>query len=165
MHKIISPITILFFLFVYTASAYAMSIAARISDQSTEAMGGDRLYFEVEIKYPENPRRKDLRLEYQIIEDEEVIASEKVLRAVETQASFLDYIVVPQSIQSGTKELRVIIEDYEMLHREVSASFRVLKGRNQVEVYFFIIIGAVLFVAALVVMQILTANRRYHDIK
>lgn len=146
--------------FVLPTPTRALSITAHISDQSVEVIGGDRLYFEIDIKYPENPRRKDLRLEYQIVEGGEVIASEKVLRAIETQASFLDYIVVPQSVQSGTKELRVIIEDYETLHREVSSSFHVLKGKNQVEVYFFIIIGAVLLVAVLVVMQILTANRR-----
>jgi len=134
--------------------AYALNIAARISDQSTEVIGGDRLYFEIEIKYPENPRRKDLRIEYQIFEKGEVIASEKVLRAVETQASFLDYIVVPQSTKSGLKELNVIITDYEDLHQEVSASFKVLKGRNQTEIYFYILLGAIFLVAILVIMQI-----------
>ncbi len=141
-------------------SAHALNIAARISDQSTEVSGGDRLYFEVEIKYPENPRRKDLRIEYQIIENNEIIASEKVLRAVETQASWLDYIVVPQSTKSGIKELRVIIEDYEVLHQEVSATFKVLKGKNQVGTYFFILLGAILLVAMLVAFQIVTDRRR-----
>lgn len=139
--------------------ARALNITARIGDQYTEVIGGDRLYFEIEIKYPENPRRKDLRLEYQIIEDGKVIASEKVLRAVETQASFLDYIVVPQSVNSGIKTLNVVIEDYETLHQEVSASFRVLKGRNQLEAYFFILLGAILLVIVLVFIQIRIAKR------
>ncbi len=146
--------------FIYPHFAYALNIAARISDQSTEIIGGDRLYFEVEIKYPENPRRKDLRIEYQLLEDEEVIASEKVLRAVETQASFLDYIVVPQSTKSGVKKLNVIITDYEDLHKEVSATFKVLKGRNQTETYFFILLGAILLVAVLVIIQIRATKRR-----
>lgn len=140
--------------------AHALNIAARISDQSTEVTGGDRLYFEVEIKYPENPRRKDLRIEYQILEDGQSIASEKVLRAVETQASWLDYIVVPQSTKSGIKELRVIIEDYEALHQEVSATFKVLKGKNQIETYFFILLGAILLVVILVAFQIAADRRR-----
>ncbi len=145
---------------IYPHSAFALNIAARISDQSTEVIGGDRLYFEVEIKYPENPRRKDLRIEYQILENGEIVASEKVLRAVETQASFLDYIVVPQSAKSGLKELNVIITDYEDLHQEVSATFKVLKGRNQTETYFFILLGAILLVAVLVIIQIRAAKRR-----
>lgn len=160
--------TLAFFNFV-PLQADAINIATRISDQSTEIIGGDRLYFEVEIKYPENPRRKDLRIEYQILEptrageaggDGQIVASEKVLRAIETQASWLDYIVVPQSTKSGIKELRVIIEDYEALHQEVSATFKVLKGKNQVETYFFILLGAILLVAVLVVFQIIAAKRR-----
>lgn len=147
-------------LFLLPHSAHALNIAARISDQSTEVSGGDRLYFEVEIKYPENPRRKDLRIEYQILEDGQSIASEKVLRAVETQASWLDYIVVPQSTKSGIKELRVIIEDYEALHQEVSATFKVLKGKNQVGTYFFILLGAILLVVILVAFQIAADRRR-----
>lgn len=141
-------------------SAHALNIAARISDQSTEVSGGDRLYFEVEIKYPENPRRKDLRVEYQILEGGDIIASEKVLRAVETQASFLDYIVVPKSTKKGIHDLNVIITDYEGLHQEVSATFKVLKGIGEVGTYFFILLGAVLLVGILVSVQVWLALRR-----
>lgn len=145
-------------LFLLPHSAHALTIAARVSDQSTEVIGGDRLYFEVEIKYPENPRRKDLRIEYQILENNKLIASEKVLRAVETQASFLDYIVVPKSAKGGLHDLNVIITDYDGLHEEVSATFKVLKGIDQVTTYFFIILGAILLVAILVVVQILSGR-------
>lgn len=141
-------------------TAAALSISTRIGDQYTEVIGGDRLYFEVEIKYPENPQRKDLRLTYELVQEDKVIANEKVLKAVETQASFIDYIVVPQSAKSGQGELRVTIEDYENLHKEVSASFRVLKGINQVQIYFFIILGAIALVTVLVIYQIFAARRR-----
>lgn len=151
----------------YPSPAYALNIAARIGDQYTEVQGGDRLYFEVDIKYPENPRRKDLRIEYQIIEpaspaggNGEIIASEKVLRAVETQASFLDYIVVPKSAKGGIHDLNVIITDYENLHEEVSATFKILKGIDQVTTYFFIMLGAILLVAVLVIIQILSGRRK-----
>ena len=99
--------------FVSAPSVSAFSLTTRIGDQSTELKAGDRLYFDVEIKWPENDRRQDLRVEYQILSDGEVIASEKVLRAVETQASFLDYIVVPQNALEGIKELNVLIETYD----------------------------------------------------
>lgn len=134
--------------------AFALNIAARISDQSTEALGGDRLYFEVEIKYPENSRRKDLRLEYQIIDGGDVIASEKVLRAVETQASFLDYIVVPKSARKGTHSLNVVIADYDALREEVSATFQVLGGADKVTTYFFILLGAIVLIGGLAMAQI-----------
>lgn len=166
MHKTYLPVFVFAIMGAFVAlplSAYAMNVATRISDQYTEVIPSDRLYFEVEIKYPENPTRKDLRIEYQIVEDGKTIASEKVLRAVETQASFLDYIVVPQSAKSGTKELKVIIEDYETLHQEVSATFRVLRGRNQLETYFFILLGAILLVAVLVIIHIMAERKKQSE--
>ena len=145
---------ILFVAVSFPLSAHALSLSAYISDQSTEVSPGDRLYFDVEIKYPENPARRDLRLTYEILEDGKSIANEKVLGAVETQASFLDYIVVPQSIKGGAHELKVTVEDYNALHQEVSASFKVIKGIDQVTVYFFILLGAVVLVGGLVLAQI-----------
>jgi len=160
----LSALTTLFLLFLFffgvPHSAYALSVSVRIGDQHTEVIGGDRLYFDVEIKYPENPRRKDLRIEYQIIENSTVIANEKVLRAVETQASFLDYIVIPKGAKGGLHDLNVIITDYEGLNKDVSASFKVLKGIDQIKIYFFIILGTIFLVAILVIIQIRVAKRR-----
>ena len=158
MNKILIIILSAVFL-IFPSKSEAINIAARIGDQYTEVLGGDRLYFEIEIKYPENPRRKDLRLEYQILENDEIIASEKVLRAVETQVSFLDYIVIPENTTSGMKELRVIITDYEDLHQEVSASFNIARRINQLQIYFFIILGAILTVGVLILWQIRSLRR------
>lgn len=150
-------------LLVIPASSSALSIVARISDQTTEVSGGDRLYFDIEIKYPENVGRKDLRIEYQIREDGQVVASEKVLRAVETQASFLDYIIVPKSTKSGMHDLHVVVEDYAGLHKEVSASFHVQKGIDQLTAYFFVLLGAVVLVGILVFFQIHLVLRRIKE--
>lgn len=148
-------------LFLCAPSVYALNISARIGDQSTEVAVGDRLYFEVEIKYPENQTRKDLRIEYQILENGKMIASEKVLRAVETQASFLDYIVVPKSTKSGTHDLNVIITDYDgKLNKSVSATFKVLKGADKITTYFFIMLGAILLVAVLVIFHIIAERMK-----
>ncbi len=137
----------------------ALSIAVRISDQSTDVASGDRLYFEVEIKYPENARRKDLRVEYQVLEDGEVIASEKVLRAVETQASFLDYVVVPQDAKVGKHDINVVVSDYEDLQKEVSASFNIIKGSDRLLIYFLILLLSVALVGLLVTLQIRAVSR------
>lgn len=143
--------------------AYAMSISVHVGDRYTEVLGGDRLYFELDIKYPENPSRKDLRLEYQIVRDDTVIASQKVLRAVETQISFLDYIVIPELAESGGYKLNVVVTDYEKLHKEVSATFKVLKGREQVATYFLILLGAIFLVAILVISHIMLEQKRRRE--
>ncbi len=160
--------TLIFFIvgiiIIYSAliptNAHALSLDAIISDQSTQVAGGDRLYFEVDIKYPENPTRQDLRLEYQIKEGNKVIATEKVLRAVETQASFLDYIVIPKNIKGGVHELNVIVKDYNGdINESVSATFNVTKGMDEITKYFFVILSVILFVALLVIIQIFVMSR------
>ncbi len=142
-------------------AAHAFSVDAIISDQSTQVSGGDRLYFEVDIKYPENTTRQDLRLEYQIKENGKVIETEKVLRAVETQASFLDYLVVPKDIKGGIHELNVIVKDYKgNLNKSVSATFDVTQGIDEITKYFFIILAVILFVTLLVIVQIFILSRK-----
>ncbi len=49
--------------FFIPQSTSALSIATYISDQSSEVLSGDRLYFQVEVKYPENQDRIDLRVD------------------------------------------------------------------------------------------------------
>lgn len=155
------------FLFLPFSKAGAINLAVRINDEYTQVIAGDRLSFEVDIKWPENSTRQDLRVEYQIIDpssddgyEGSVIASAKVLRAVETQTSYLDYIVVPENADSGKKVLKVVIEDYKDLNQEIFATFNVLKGANQIENYFYILIGAMGFVVILVVAELFVLSRK-----
>lgn len=143
----------------------ALSISTNISDKYTEIMAGDRLYFEVDIKYPENPKRKDLRLNYEVTIAGEIIAQAQVLKAVETQASFLDFIVVPESSKTGFYNLKVKISDYEGLAEEVSSSFYVVEGKEQeLKIYFFILLGVISLVAILVITNIVIVKRRNNQI-
>ena len=151
---------ILFFSFTVKI-VQALSINTHIPEKYTDVFPGERLYFEVEIKYPENPVRKDLRLNYEIIENGEVIAKAKFLKAIETQASFMDYIVIPEIAQPGMYEINVKISDYEELNEEVSSSFQVIKERgDQLRLYFFIILGVILLVGGLVVFDIVSARMK-----
>lgn len=132
---------------------FALSIAVHVPEKYTDVYPGERFYFEIEIKYPENPSRKDLRLHYEIIKDDEVIAQAKFLKSIETQASFLDFIVIPESADNGLHTINVKIEDYEDLSEEVSASFRVINKSNQLRVYFFILLGAIALMGGIVVFE------------
>ncbi len=140
---------------VSMASVSALSIVVHVPEKYTDVVAGERLYFEIEIKYPENPSRKDLRLNYEILKDNEVIAQSKVLKAIETQASFMDFIVIPESADKSLHIIRIKISDYEVLSEEVEASFKVISGgEGQIKTYFFILLGAVIVVGILVVWQI-----------
>ena len=132
----------------------ALSVVVHVPEKYTDVMAGERFYFEIEVKYPENPSRKDLRLNYEILKDNKVIAESKVLKAIETQASFMDFIVIPESADSGMHIIKVKISDYEGLSEEVSASFQVIKSGSEIKMYFFILLGAIGVVGLLVVWQI-----------
>ncbi len=137
--------------------AYALSIMVHVPEKYTDVEAGERFYFELEIKYPENPRRKDLRLEYNIASEEgETIAQAKHLKAIETQASFMDYIVIPESAEKGLHSINVKISDYEDLKADVFASFNVVaSGAKQMEIYFFILLGVMIFIGIMIWIDIL----------
>jgi hypothetical protein len=142
--------------FISVASVSALSIVTHVPEKYTDVVAGERFYFEIEIKYPENPSRKDLKLNYEISNGGKVIAQAKVLKAVENQASFMDFIVIPESAEPGMHIIKVKISDYESLSEEVEASFHVVSGSGgEIKNYFFILLGAVGLVGILVVVNIL----------
>src|SRR3989339_499088 len=143
-------------------SVSALSVAVHVPEKYTDVVAGERFYFEIEVKYPENPKRKDLKLNYEIIDsDGKLIAQSKVLKAVETQASFIDFIVIPESASKGLYIIRVKIADYEDLSEEVEASFQIVgSGFGQVQIYFFIILGVLILVAILVIASLFVTRRR-----
>lgn len=145
---------------VFARQADALSIAVHVPEKYTDVEAGERFYFELEIKYPENPIRKDLRLEYEIRKEGELIAQSKVLKAIETQASFMDFIVIPESAEGGMHNIKVVISDYEDLKEEVSASFHVKKsGNEQLKTYFYILMGVIILVGVMVGIQILVSRK------
>lgn len=147
-------------IFLTPTSVFALSIVVQIPEKYTDVQAGERFYFEIEIKYPENPLRKDLRLNYEISKDGEVIAQSKILKAIETQASFMDYIVIPASAKGGLHIINIKITDYENLSEEAFASFQVIEKKNvQLKLYFFILLGAILFVGMLVLINIFLVKK------
>lgn len=143
------------------SSVSALSIVTHVPEKYTDVHAGERLYFEIEVKYPENPTRKDLRLEYEIKKDDEIIAQSKVLKAIETQASFMDFIVIPESAEKGMHIIKVKITDYEDLSEEVSASFHVIgKKEDQMKMYSFIIISVVVIVGLLIMVEVYVIRKK-----
>lgn len=139
----------------------ALSLVVHVPEKYTDVMAGERFYFEIDVKYPENPSRKDLRLEYEIVnQDGDLVAHSRVLKAVETQASFIDFIVIPESADGGLHFLNVKVKDYESLSEEVSSSFHVTGDKDQMMLYFFILLGVIVLVGILVVFSIVLRRRK-----
>jgi len=160
--KFVIIIVFLFMLnFISIASVSALSVVVHVPEKYTDVKAGERFYFEIEVKFPENPSRQDLRLNYKIVDEENnVIAQSKVLKAIETQASFIDFIVIPEVAKSGLHIIRIGITDYADLSEEVEASFHVTSGGGNIKIYFFILLGTVLLVGVLVLINIFIAKRK-----
>ena len=155
MKKIFILFVGLLVLFSFDFSS-ALSLVVHVPEKYTDVTAGERFYFEIEVKYPENPSRKDLRLEYEILTEQgDLVSQSKALKAVETQASFIDFIVIPESASSGLHIINVKVKDYESLSEEVSSSFHIKgAGTDKITVYLMIILGAVILVGILVVISI-----------
>ena len=143
------------------SSVSALSVSVHVPEKYTSVVAGERFYFEIDIKYPENPSRKDLRLEYEILtEDGDLISQAKTLKAIETQASFIDFIVIPESAKGGLHFINVNVRDYEKLSEEVGSSFHVRgAGIDDLKLYFMLIFGAIVLVGVLVILSILLRKR------
>lgn len=150
---LISVLFTLIFFSLAAAPVHALSIGIHVPEKYTDVKAGERVYFEIDVKYPENPTRKDLRLQYKITKDGEIVAQAKVLKAVETQASFIDFIVVPEIADKGLHTIQVEISDYADLKEEVSTTFHVASKGSELMIYFFILLGAIVLVGGLVVWQ------------
>ena len=137
-------------------SVSALSLGVHVPEKYTDVKAGERFHFEIEVKYPENPERKDLRLEYEILTIKgDLISQSKALKAIETQASFIDFIVIPGSVEGGLHTINVKVTDYESLNEEVSATFHVEgKGTDQIVIYFAIILGAIILVGILIIFSL-----------
>ena len=141
--------------FPLAEKALALSITVSIPEKYAEVGVGEKLYFETAVKWPENYGRKDLRIEYSIKDEKgKEIAYLKVLRAIETQASFMDSVTISDSTVPGNYKIDAKFSDYSNLSQEVSTSFKVVRGELKSQTYIYIII-ALLFIIALFVMNMI----------
>jgi len=135
--------------------ASAMTMTISIPAQYSEVKAGGTVYFETDVKWPENDTRKDLRIEYSVKNaDGKEVAYLKVLKAIETQASFMDPIPISESTKPGLYKIYATISDYEDLDQEVAVSFNVTKSGSNIQTYLIIIAGALGAAILFVVIEI-----------
>jgi len=160
MNKFFNIIMILLFGLGLISPVSSLSISTHIPEKYTDVVAGERLYFEIDVKYPENPKRKDLKIEYEIFDNNNnLVAQAKVLKAIENQASFVDFIVIPKNSKPGLFTLNVKVTDYKSLSEEVFSTFRVEGPGNGLIEYILIIIGIIIFVGFFVIITILNKSK------
>lgn len=103
-------------------TSLAFSASMSIPESSTVVELGKAANFIVDIKYPENTKRKDLRLRYQVVQNGKIISESSALKAIETQIQFVDQIVIPKTANKGAVEIIVTISDYKKLSHVISST-------------------------------------------
>jgi len=160
-HSIFVSIFLFLAIVALPYSAYAMTITVGIPEKYSEIQAGEKVYLETEVKWPENAGRKDLRIEYSVKNKAgDEVAYLKVLKAIETQASFMDLISIPESTPPGMYKISVKLGDYKDLDQEVTASFNVAKGGDNIQTYLFIIIGILGVIVFFVIFELFLMVRR-----
>ena len=144
-------------LFSLSGKAEAMTVDVYIPEKYKDMTAGERLYFEVDIKYPENTTRRDIRLEYNILKDNEIIAKTKSLKAVETQASFMDYIVVPEFAKAGEYKIKTIISNGTSVEGETM--FSVKEKNFEIKLIFYVIIGLIGFLSVIIGWEVIKLGK------
>ncbi len=162
--KILSIVSVcaIFALIILVDFSSAMSAEISIPANHLEVQAGDEVFFETEVKWPENTERKDLRLEYSIRDaDGEEIAYMKVLKAIETQASFMDQITIPESTKGGTYKIFLTLTDYKDMEQEIAASFKVVgNSLDSYKFYLMIILGVIGLIALFIVIELFILIRK-----
>ena len=148
-------ITLFFTIILFISSILsisALTLTVDIPDKYNKVSAGERFFFILAIKYPENPSRIDLRLNYEVRDEKgKLIAHSKVLKAIQTQASFIDSIVLPENLDSGLYTIDILINDYGDLNEKVGSSFHVTsKTADKITMYFYIIMSSMFFLTILV---------------
>lgn len=147
--------------FALARSVSAMSITVSIPEKYGEVEVGEKVYFETEVKWPENVGRKDLRIEYSVEDkDGKEVAYLKVLKAIETQASFMDSIAISDSTPPGLYKIIAKFSDYGNLYQEVTASFQVDRGGVKSQTFIYIIIGLIFVILLFIINSFYSFIRR-----
>lgn len=135
---------------------HAASVMVDIPEHYQTVKAGDRVYFQIEFLYPENTRRRDFRFSYAVRTNSEDVVTSEFLKAVETQASFVDYAIVPENTSAGlhTVSLRITDDTGKEIATDVSASFMVLPHFDWAMAHFYMLLAAILVVGGSLSLQL-----------
>ncbi len=158
-----------FFIFLFIigfSTVLSISLNTHIPERYTDVYAGDKLYFDINVNYPENPQRKDLRFEYEVLtQEEDVLTQAKALKAVKTEAEFVDTIDIPKSALPGFYFLNIRICDYEVLSEEIGVSFYIVSELDENIIYIMIVFGVLILIAGLLLYGIVRDRSSYIKLK
>lgn len=122
-----------------------------VPEKYQRVQAGEMLQFQTSIKNIARSGRHDVQLDYYIKKNEIVITHSRELKAVETQASFLASIKVPEETLPGIYEIEVQINEEE----SALATFYVTSSDiGQIQTYLIVLIIAIIIVGVMIFWEL-----------
>jgi len=136
-----------------------LEVSVFVPEKYQRVQAGEMLQFQTSIKNIQKTGRHDIQLDYYIKKNEITITHRRELKAVETQASFLASIKVPEETLPGIYNIMVDINE----EKSAMATFYVKSSEiGQVRTYLIILIVAIVLVGGLIFWELhrLVGRRR-----
>ncbi|HVU06714.1 MAG TPA: hypothetical protein VHE10_02935 [Candidatus Paceibacterota bacterium] len=134
--------------------ARAASVTVYVPEKYASVHAGERLYFQIEALFPENDMRRDFQISYRVLEDGKPIADAEFVKAIETQASFVDFVIVPEKAKAGRHAIEVRVSNAQVTDAKASASFDVESDFNWLVFYAGVLLAAVAAVGVSLSLEI-----------
>ncbi len=128
-----------------------LELSVFVPEKYQNVQAGEMLQFQISLKNIQKLGRHDIQLDYYIKKNEITISNRRELKAVETQASFLASIKVPEETLPGIYNIEVQINEEE----SAIATFYVKSSDiGQIRTYLIVLIIAILVVGGLISWQL-----------
>jgi len=128
-----------------------LELSVVVPEKYQRVQAGEMLQFQISLKNIQKAGRHDIQLDYYIKKNEITITHRRELKAVETQASFLASIKVPEETLPGIYNIMVQINEEE----DALATFYVKSSDiGQIRTYLIILIIAILVVGIMITWQL-----------
>ena len=128
-----------------------LEVSVFVPEKYQRVQAGEMLQFQTSIKNIARSGRHDIQLDYFIKKNEITISNRRELKAVETQASFLASIKVPEETLPGIYNIEVQINEEE----SALATFYVKSSDvGQIRTYLIILIIAIVLVGGMISWQL-----------
>lgn len=143
------------FFLTFIPCVMAFEVDVNIPERYLDVNAGDRVGFEVDVRYPENSVKKDIEIYYEIKSGDNIVFDSSVIKSIEKSAFFIDFINLSKGLNTGTYTLNVTAVDFGDVFVYDTADFDVTGSRDEeIRTYLLVFFGiAVVFVFVFVILK------------
>ena len=133
------------------SSLFGLELSVTVPEKYQRVQAGEMLQFQIELKNIQKAGRHDIQLDYYIKKNNIIITHKREIKAVETQASFLSSIKVPEETLQGLYDIEVMINKET---RSIDAFYVRSSETAQIKTYLLLILVAILSVGGVVTWEL-----------